>query len=86
MVTKPEFKNDFKQVEPAKIVAGNAMATSLPKGADPTNRDKTKDNNFKLPEKVTQQEIKDNSFKYGGGRSSGNKSLIDNAMRRATEP
>jgi hypothetical protein len=37
---------------------------------------------FKLPEKVTQSDIRDNSFKYGGGRSAGNRSLADNANRR----
>jgi hypothetical protein len=41
---------------------------------------------FKLPEKVTQAQIKDQSFKYGGGRSSGNRSLADNFKRRFFQP
>jgi len=36
---------------------------------------------FKLPEKVTQSDIRDNSFKYGGGRSAGNRSLADNIRK-----
>jgi hypothetical protein len=51
---------------------------------DAANADKSGQNNFKLPEKVTQQEIKDGSFKYGGGRSAGNRSLND-AMQKVVD-
>jgi hypothetical protein len=40
---------------------------------------------FKLPEKVTQSDIRDNSFKYGGGRSAGNRSLVDNVSRKINQ-
>jgi hypothetical protein len=33
---------------------------------------------FELPDKVSQADIRDNSFKYGGGRSAGNRSLQSN--------
>lgn len=41
---------------------------------------------FKLPEKVSQQEIKDQSFRYGGGRSAGNRSLEENRKRQEKQP
>jgi hypothetical protein len=41
---------------------------------------------FKLPEKVTQSDIRDNSFRYGGDRSAGNRSLVDNVSRKINQP
>ena len=69
---------------PATVVSGNA-GTSLPNDADVANRDKSRDNKFKLPETVSTQEIKDQSYRYGGGRSAGNRSLLDNKLRQETE-
>jgi hypothetical protein len=54
--------------------------------ADPANSDKTGKDKFELPDKVTQREIRDNSFHYGGGRSAGNRSLIDNRKRQDKQP
>lgn len=87
MVTKPntpmpasgqEPLKTMPKIEPAEQVGGVSTQTALPKGADPANRDKTGENKFTLPEKVTQKEIHAGSFKYGGGRSAGNRSLTVN--------
>jgi hypothetical protein len=53
---------------------------------DPVNADKTGDNKFKLPDKLTQAEIRDGSFRYGGGRSSGNRSLEANRDMQKRQP
>jgi hypothetical protein len=95
MVTKPntpmppsgqEPLKTLPKIEPAKIASGVSTQTALPQGADPANRDKTGENKFTLPEKVTQAEIRDGSFKYGGGRSAGNRSMADNLKNKAQEP
>lgn len=59
--------------------------------ADPDSGSKdlaNKDHNskFKLPEKVTPNQIKDQSFKYGGGRSAGNRSIQANKDRKENQP
>lgn len=38
-----------------------------------------------LPEKVSQSSIRDQSFRYGGGRSAGNRSIAENMERKVTE-
>jgi len=53
---------------------------------DPANADKTGDNKFKLPDKLTQKEIRDGSFRYGGSRSSGNRSLEANRDMHKKQP
>lgn len=91
MVTKPNMPvppaptglKTAPKIEPATVVGG---ATQIGSGVDVANRDRTGENNFKLPEKVSQQEIKDGSFKYGGGRSAGNRSLADNMTKKLLEP
>lgn len=50
-------------VDPAKIVSGGSGAGI--KSVEGSNR------SFTLPEKVTAQEVKSQSFRYGGGRSAG---------------
>jgi hypothetical protein len=85
MVTKPDVSIPPKQIEPATVVSGNA-SLNLPDGSDVANRDRSGDNKFKLPEKVTTKEIRDGSFKYGGGRSAGNRSLADNKGKQEMEP
>ena len=52
--------------------------------ADPANKDRNA--SFKLPETVSQKDTYDNSFKYGGGRSAGNRSQIDTMAKKALEP
>jgi len=42
--------------------------------------------NFKLPETVSQRQIQQESFQYGGGRSAGNRSLSANMTRKVNEP
>ena len=94
MVTKPntpmpasgqEPLKKMPKIEPAEIASGVSTQTALPANADPANRDKTGENKFKLPEKVTQKEIRDGSFRYGGGRSAGNRSMADNLKDKAQE-
>jgi hypothetical protein len=53
---------------------------------DPVNADKTGENKFKLPEKLTPAEIRDGSFRYGGSRSSGNRSLEANKDMQKRQP
>jgi hypothetical protein len=53
---------------------------------DPVNADKSADSKFKLPEKVTPAEIRDGSFRYGGSRSSGNRSLEANKDMQKKQP
>lgn len=100
MVTKPDTPNPpaptgLKKA-PTKIEAPQLATTAAysPKYSpdvssvktDPTNRDKTGDNGFKLPEKVSPKDIKDQSFKYGGSRSSGNRSLEANRDMQKKQP
>lgn len=84
------------KIEPAEL-ATNASANpkyqvgkAPAKNADPTVgkglANKDHDAKFKMPDKVSQQAIKDESFRYGGGRSAGNRSIADNAQRKVQEP
>jgi hypothetical protein len=95
MVTKPntpmpesgqEPLTKMPKITPATVVAGVSTQTALPKSANPANADKTGENKFELPDKVTQKEIRDGSFKYGGGRSAGNRSVADNLQSKVQEP
>jgi hypothetical protein len=47
---------------------------------------KDRDASFKLPEKVTPAQIRDQSFKYGGGRSAGNRSMKANKDLKEKQP
>lgn len=96
MVTKPntpmpsaaEGLKKMPKIDPPELATA---ASANPKyQADPASPKKDvanadRDAKFKLPEKVSQKEIHDQSFKYGGGRSSGNRSLADNAQRKVDE-
>lgn len=86
------------KIDPPIQVGGKTNETSLPQGAyrPPTYRQDAaspkadvvnKDHNasFKLPEKVSQSEIRDQSFRYGGGRSAGNRSIAENIGRKVDE-
>lgn len=72
-------------IEPATVVGGANAKTLSQAGSDLTNKDRTGDNKFTLPEKVTQQEIRDGSFKYGGGRSAGNRPLPDAVLKNVDD-
>ena len=74
-----------KPVEPAVPASGFA-GTNVPKGSGPKTVEDRPKEPFKLPEKVSQEEIKDQSFRYGGGRSAGNRSLKDNRKRQENQP
>jgi hypothetical protein len=39
-----------------------------------------------LPETVSARQIQQESFRYGGGRSAGNRSLVDNINRKINQP
>jgi len=75
MVTKPDPPNKptgiqplkkMPDIEPAKPVSGFAGVSAPPKTPE---QDKTQA--FKLPDSVSPSEIKENSYRYGGGRSAG---------------
>lgn len=91
MVTKPNMPvppaptglKKLPDVEPATVVAGASNTKAA--APDAANRDRSGDNTFKLPEKVSQAEIRDNSFKYGGGRSAGNRPLTDAVHKNIEE-
>ena len=80
MVTKPDLPTPPASTVPPKLppIDPATLATSpgikSGSGADVANRDRSGDSNFVLPDRVTQQEIKDGSYKYGGGRSAGKRS------------
>jgi hypothetical protein len=80
----PPMKTPTKIAPPTQV--GGVTTSGAGLDNDLANRDRSGDNKFKLPEKVTQQEIKDGSFKYGGGRSAGNRSLADNKARHEEQP
>jgi hypothetical protein len=76
MVTKPNTDvpptntalKPMKPITPATVASGQSNGlTSRPNNQ---GNDTAK---FTLPEKLTTAEVKDNSFKYGGGRSAGGK-------------
>ena len=98
MVTKPNMPvppaptglKKMPKIEAAEL-ATNAAQSPKYQADPPTNKapdvaNKDHGSSFKMPDKVSQSEIRDNSFKYGGGRSAGNRSLADNVMRKALEP
>ncbi len=82
MVTKPNLPvpaaptplKKAPKIDPMVAASGFA-GTNLPQGSEPLYRETgsppPEDKKFKLPEKVTQKEIQDSSFRYGGGRSAG---------------
>jgi len=60
------------------------MASGFSKGIHSIERNPT--STYTLPDKVSQKEILDGSFKYGGGRSAGNRSLADNIRQKINQP
>jgi hypothetical protein len=100
MVTKPdqpvpssaEGLKKMPKIEPMELATSASYspkyqsdpATSAAR-QDVANSDKTGENKFKLPEKVSQADIRDQSFRYGGGRSAGNRSLQANKDRKTDE-
>ncbi len=60
------------------------MADPDSKGKDLANKDRNA--SFKLPDKVTQSQIRDQSFKYGGGKSAGNRSMKANKDLKEKQP
>ncbi len=97
MVTKPNTPMPASGQEPLKKMpkieaaelATNASASPkyTPDPASPKKDIANKDHNaqFKMPEKVSPSEIRDQSFKYGGGRSAGNRSIADNLQNKVQE-
>ena len=81
------------KIEPAELATQapyNPKYNGPKQMADPDSgkqdlANKDHDAKFKMPDKVTQAQIKDQSFKYGGGRSAGNRSLADNMLRKVIE-
>ena len=98
MVTKPNMPvppaptplKKMPKIEPAELATSASQSPKYqadpPKNKAPDLANKDHGSSFKMPDKVSQSEILDNSFKYGGSRSSGNRSLADNMARKALEP
>lgn len=99
MVTKPsapvpphaEGLKKMPKIDPPQLATRAPYspaykADSASPSKDLANKDRTGDNSFKLPERVTQAEVRDGSFKYGGGRSSGNRPLEVNKQLKEIEP
>lgn len=93
MVTKPNtsvppaptgLRPNPTKIEPPKMVSGNGVVKHS--GEDVANKDRSGQNTFKLPDKISAAEVRDQSFRYGGGRSAGNRSLADNAVKKVFEP
>lgn len=68
-----------------KYQAGKPPAKPADSGGKKDLANKDHNSKFKLPETVSQSDIKSNSFKYGGGRSAGNRSMADNMDRKEDE-
>lgn len=79
----PTGLKKMPDIRPATVVSG--ASNTKASAPDAANADKTGQNKFTLPDKVTQQEIKDGSFKYGGGRSAGNRPLTDAVHKNVEE-
>jgi len=77
MVTKsgtiPSGPTPMKTLPPTEhaTVASGGDNSRTGSGADVANRDRTGESSFSLPEKVTASEVRDQSYRYGGGRSAG---------------
>jgi hypothetical protein len=69
--SEPSSMRLHQPSEPATIVSGMPGIEQPIKQGSPLYRDSA---GFKLPEQVTPAEIKEQSYRYGGGRSAGRKS------------
>ena len=84
MVTKPNtpvpptstVPKPLPKIEPMETVSGVAAGSKTGSNEDVANRDRTGENKFELPRQVTPQEVKDQSYRYGGGRSAGKRSTM----------
>jgi hypothetical protein len=82
------------KVEPMELATSapyNKKYNGPNQSADPDSgskdlANKDHDAKFTMPDKVTQSQIRDQSFKYGGGRSAGNRSLKANQDLKAKQP
>jgi hypothetical protein len=97
MVTKPnepifesgqEPLKKMPKIDPPELATNASYSPKYQADPDSGKKDlanKDRDASFKLPEKVSAADIKAQSFKYGGGRSAGNRSLADNELRKVQE-
>lgn len=67
-------------IEPPKIVSGQSGA-----GIKSRESNEGEARNFVLPERMSFDEIREASYRFGGGRSAGNRSLADNQARQKTQ-
>lgn len=86
MVTKPNSQKGIPPTsepssmrlhqpsEPATIVSG-MPGVEQPTKQGPLYRDGAAPSKFKLPDSVSPKEIHEQSFRYGGGRSAGKRSV-----------
>jgi hypothetical protein len=81
-------------VEPAQLATNapfNKKYSGPNNSADPDSgkkdlANKDRNSSFSLPDKVTPAQIRDQSFKYGGGRSAGNRSMKVNKDLKEKQP
>lgn len=79
----------MRKMEPAELAtnaSSNPKYVADPKRAAKDIANPDRDAKFAMPTKVSQGDIRDQSFKYGGGRSAGNRSIADNMARKVLEP
>lgn len=97
MVTKPNLpvppaptglQKGRKMEAPQLATTANYSPKYQADPSSPKQDSVNKDRNasFKLPDKVSQKDIRDGSFKYGGSRSSGNRSLEENRKMQEKQP
>jgi hypothetical protein len=87
VVKMPKIEGPQNAVE-ASASPKYSAGFGTPNNKEPRKEDlANKDRNatFKLPEKVSAKDIHDQSFKYGGGRSAGNRSIQANKDRKENE-
>lgn len=96
MVTKPSKQTIppthqglelSRKQDPAQIVSGfsyPAVKGKSERDYDEMRREANK--GFELPETQTAAETKDQSYRYGGGRSAGNRSIAANKAKKENQP
>lgn len=75
MVTKPNTRMPVSGEDPLqklpKVAPPQAVSGFAFPGQSAANPTDEQPKSFKLPNKLTTAEVKDNSFNYGGGRTAG---------------
>lgn len=97
MVTKPNMPvppaptglQKGRKMEPPKLATAAPYSPKYQADPDSPSKDianKDRGATFKMPDKVPAKEVRDESFRYGGSRSSGNRSLEENRKMQEKQP